>query len=140
MFEGLNKKSLSMSNAMSRIQSDVIHSHAPGLTIEIPRMGNPMMNHGGQKTATLAPEKETREERLIRIRYEQILKREERDRKKKDKVQQKMEEVAKEPLVSVQISNQIQMLASIGGIKGMPLGIPNSFQQHQMAKLGVDLG
>ena len=138
MFGGLNKKSLSMSNAMSRIQSDVVQSHAPGLTIEIPRMGNPMMNHG-QKTATLAPEKETREERLIRIRYEQILKREERDRKKKDKVQQKLEEVAKEPLVSVQISNQIQMLASIGGIKGMPLGIPNSFQQHQMAKLGVDL-
>ena len=126
MFGGLNKKSLSMSNAMSRIQSDVVQSHAPGLTIEIPRMGNPMMNHG-QKTATLAPEKETREERLIRIRYEQILKREERDRKKKDKVQQKLEEVAKEPLVSVQISNQIQMLASIGGIKGMPLGIPNSF-------------
>ena len=73
-----------------------------GMTIEIPRIPPKLMNHA---TASIAPEKETREERLIRIRYQQILKQEERDRKKKDKIQQKLEEVTKEPLVSIQISN-----------------------------------
>ena len=45
----------------------------------------PFESHHDEPILPIDTEKETREERLIRIRYQQILKQEERERKKKDK-------------------------------------------------------
>ena len=78
MLGNLGKKSLSMGHALQpmlprhQVPEDKEQGNS-GLTIEIPRIP-PKLMANGSNTATIAPEKETREERLIRIRYQQILK------------------------------------------------------------------